>query len=262
MANNTHVARGFGELVMAHRGKRICVMGGGPNLASDLERVEAEVWVSVNEHGAKHRDVDYVVAMDNTHTLLNVPMRGHLRRFTDAPIIGPWHWCDFQIMQWPEQPRFMLSGVVATWAASLMGAHPLILAGFDCYGGDGRTVRQHEDYRKHVIGDVRVCSGPLSKFYAAYDPSETFGEHVPPAVVDLGKYAAGDVIVRVCKQFEFRGIQWPVGSQLRVSQYECRLQIKHKSLEVVGYAKAEDPRPEAPAPKRRGRPPKTALLAA
>ena len=48
--------RSFGELVMRHRGQRICVMGGGPTLATDLESVEADVWISVNEHEDQRAD--------------------------------------------------------------------------------------------------------------------------------------------------------------------------------------------------------------
>lgn len=226
-------ARSFGDLVMAHRGKRICVMAGGPTLADDLSRVDADVWISVNEHGAKHRPVDYVVAMDGTHTRLQIPMRKHLRKFTDAPIIGPWHWNDFQLMRWPLQPAFLLSGVVASWVASMMGGHPVILSGFDCYAGDGATITQHRNYLPHVLGEVRVVSGPLQEFYPAYDPAEQFGEYHPPEGLDTESVRDGETVIRVLKPFEFRGREWPPGTLMRVSRYEVRRQLKHKSIEEV-----------------------------
>lgn len=225
--------RSFGDLVMAHKGQRICVMAGGPNLAADIERVDADVWISVNEHGAKLREVDYVVAMDNTHTKLHVPMNKHLRKFTKAPIIGPWHWNDYQLMRWPLQPRFMISGVVASWVASMMGAHPVILAGFDCYNGDAPTVRQHENYREHLIGQVRVCSGPLLKFHQVHSQAEVLEAYVPPKALDLDALTEGEIVVEVMKPFEFRGREWPIGTRLRVSRFEVRLQLKHKSLKEV-----------------------------
>lgn len=226
-------ARGFGDLVMAHRGQRICVMGGGPTLASDLDRVDADVWISVNEHGAKLRKADYVVAMDNTHTRLQTHMQKHLRQFTQAPVIGPWHWCEYQLLKWPLQPKFMLSGVIASWVASMMGGHPVILAGFDCYGGDNATLTQHREYLPHVMGQVRVVSGPLLKHYPAYDAAETFGDYAPPAGLDIDALNDGEIVIRVLKQFEFRGREWPPGTLMRVSRYEVRLQLKHKSVEEV-----------------------------
>ncbi|HWH74777.1 MAG TPA: hypothetical protein VNV16_11005 [Methylibium sp.] len=216
---------------MAHKGQRICVMGGGPNLASDLERVQADIWISVNEHGARLRKADYVVAMDNTHTRLQTHMEKHLRQYTNAPIIGPWHWDDFQLMRWPLQPKFLLSGVIASWVATMMGSHPAILAGFDCYGG--AQTNQHREYLPHLVGQVRVVSGPLTQFYKTYEAAETFGEYVPPVGLDIEGLSDGEIVVRVLKNFEFRGREWPPGTMMRASRYEVRRQIKHKSLEVV-----------------------------
>jgi hypothetical protein len=226
----------FGDLVMRHRGARICVMGGGPSLAADLEKVEADVWISVNEHGAKARgEVDYVVSMDDVHTQLHKPMRKHIRQWTDAPIITPWFWGDYQLMKWPLIPRFMISGVVASWAASMMGAHPVILAGFGCRAspefpnGHGATVGQHRDYIPHVHAQVRVCSGPLTQFYPLYT-GEPLGPYEVPAGLDLDALTRGEIVVKVVKPFEFHGREWPPGTQLKVSAYEVRRQIKHRSL--------------------------------
>jgi len=227
------VKKTMGDLVMKHRGQRICVMGGGPSLAADLERVKADVWISVNEHGAKLRPADYVVAMDTTHTELKTDMRKHIRAHTDAPIIGPWGWNDYQILKWPLQPRFMLSGVVATWVASLMGAHPVILAGFDCYGGDPKIVGQHKDYRPHVFADVRVCSGPLVEVFQPYSTKGRMKAYTPPEALDIEKLCGSEVVVKAIKPFHFRGVDWPAGTLLKVPPHEVRMQIKHKSLEIV-----------------------------
>lgn len=224
------VKKTVGDLVLKHRGQRICVMGGGPSLAADLEGVKADVWISVNEHAARIRPVDYVVAMDTTHTSLKVDMRKHIRAVTDAPIIGPWGTCDYQILKWPLQPKFLLSGVVASWVASLMGAHPLILAGFDCYGGDAQTVGQHRLYLPHVLSETRVCSGPLLDLYQQYRANERRKAYQPPEGLDIEKLREGETVVRVVKPFTFRGHEWPPGSLLRVARFEVRHQLKHKSL--------------------------------
>jgi hypothetical protein len=223
--------RSFGELAMRHRGARICVMGGGPTLKTDIEKVEADVWISVNEHGAKVRKVDYVVAMDNLHTKLTTPMQKLIRPHTDAPIIGPWHWNDWQITNWPGLPAMPLSGVVATWLAYLLGAHPVILAGFDCYGG--RKVGSHERMAPFVRAEVRVVSGPLIGLYRQYDPQEVLPEFVCPDVMKLMPDLDGEIKVKVRKPVSIRGYEWPVGSELVIPRFEVRRQLKHKSLEIV-----------------------------
>jgi hypothetical protein len=267
----------FGELVMRHKGARICVMGGGKRLADDMETVDADIWISSNEHGAKVRPVDYVLAMDNIHTGLKVPMEGHIRQHTKAPIIGPWHWCDFGLTTYPLAPRLLLSGVIATWAAAMMGAHPVILAGFDCYGGTPRATNQHGDYVPHLKQfEVRVASGPLLQYWKQYSREEEMPHYAPPDVFVETEHG---VRVKVIKPVEIRGHVWPAGSVLHVPKAEVWRQIKHRSLEelpaeVVTLSTAEpeeapNSEPEAPlivtqdvrpadAPKRRGRPPKKA----
>ena len=101
------------DLIMKHAGQRICVMGGGPTLADDLKKVKADVYISVNDHGARQREVDYIVCMDNVHTAKKVEMRHYLRRFSDAPIVSPWHWGQYQLLRWPDYPCLFNSGIIA-----------------------------------------------------------------------------------------------------------------------------------------------------
>lgn len=221
------------ELVMRHRGKRICLMGGGPTLSEDLAGVKADVFVSCNEHGSKVRRADYVMAMDNIHTRLKVPMKQHIRAHTDAPIIGPWGWCDYTMNTWPLSPRVIMTGVVGSWVCALMGAHPLILAGFDVYGGDGLAMGQHEQYVSKVFAEVRVMSGPLLKWWPQYDRNERMSKYAPPDVFKAEPDLLKECRVRVLKAVEINGEEWPVGSILTVARHEARLKIKHKSLEEV-----------------------------
>src|SRR5690606_9581381 len=57
----------FHELIGKHAGKRIVVMDAWPTLSADIKCLIAYVWISANEHGAKVRKDDYVVAMDASH---------------------------------------------------------------------------------------------------------------------------------------------------------------------------------------------------
>lgn len=215
---------------MKHKGQRICVMGGGKNLEDDLKNIDADIYISANEHGTKFKKVDYVVALDDMHTIKRVHMKNYIRQFTDAPIITVWHWGDYVVSRLPEHPKLSMSGVVASWVAYLMGGHPVILAGFDCYGGAPRIVKQHEDFVKHLKCNVRVASGCLLKYYKQYNPKEIFEPYVIPQI--LGDALEDQVKVRIEKPVDaFKDL--PIGAIINVNRYEYRLQIKHKSLVEV-----------------------------
>lgn len=44
----------FRELILKHKGKKICVMGGADTLEEELKSVEADVYISTNEIGRAH----------------------------------------------------------------------------------------------------------------------------------------------------------------------------------------------------------------
>lgn len=224
------------DLIMRHAGKSICIMGGSPSLADDLSKVKADVYISVNGHGAKLHEPDYIVCMDNTHTGNKRWMRDHLKDISNAPVISPWHWGAYQIGLWPDYPYLFNSGVIASWVAYLMGAHPIIFAGFDCYGGQARIIDMHRKFVKHNRCENRVVSGCLQKLYKAYNSDEIMQEYVKPSI--FGEALDGQIKVKVLAQFEYRGYQWPIGSILTVGVHEVKLQLKHKSLERVDDGKA------------------------
>lgn len=219
------------DLIMKHAGKSICIMGGSKSLENDLKNIDADIYISVNNHGAMKRKVDYIVCMDNIHTGNKMFMHDYLKQYSDAPIISPWHWGDYQICRWPDYPYLFNSGVIASWVAYLMGAHPIIFAGFDCYGGQRRILDMHEKFLKHNRCENRVASGALLKFYKEYNISEKFDDYVIPEI--FGEALQGQIKVKVVSRFEYRGYVWPVGTVLTVSEHEVRRQLKHKSLERV-----------------------------
>src|SRR5690606_35426599 len=99
--------RDFRDLVLAHKGRRFVVMGGGPSLEADLEalgRKQGDVVISANAHGVHLREPDYLLAMDVTHTGEGVPMGEYLRARSEAPIISPHAFADYRLGYWPEQP--------------------------------------------------------------------------------------------------------------------------------------------------------------
>lgn len=225
----------FRSLILAHKGKRVCVMGGADRLASDLASVEADVYISTNAHGVDIRKPDYLLAMDNIHGRLKVPMGTFLREKSDAPIISPHPYADILLGDWPQNPRFVLSGMIGAWCAYMMGAKVVILAGMDGYGGgDSGWLDEARKISREINCPVRVAGGgPLTKVWPAYDPGERFGRYKPSTAIDgwLGK--DGAITIRVVKRCFIRGAERFPGDELTVYRHEVKHELKHKSVREV-----------------------------
>lgn len=214
-------------LVQKHPGARICVMGGSPTLEADIKNLKADIWISANEHGAKIRDVDYIVAMDAVHGKTRRPMREVLKACSDAPIITP-HDGDIFLGQWPLQPRNPQSGLVAAWIAQLMGAHPVILAGMNAFDGAGWAMRQVEAFREFLHCEIRAI-GPLAEVW----PSRKgrLPKYVAPDTDALLR-SDDEVQIIVRHPTAIRGREWPAGTKMSVGKREVFRQLKHRMVEV------------------------------
>lgn len=225
----------FQSLILAHKGKRICVMGGAKRLASDLEGVEADLYISTNAHGADLRKPDYVLAMDKVHSRLQVPMGTYLRQKSDAPIISPHGYADIPLLTWPQYPRFVLSGMVAAWCAYMMGAKVVILAGMDGYAGqDTGWLDEARKMARDINCPVRVAGGgPLTKVWPAYDPAERFGRYKPSTAIEGWQGVDGLVKIRVVKRCTVRGVERFPGDELSVYRHEVKHELRHKTVREI-----------------------------
>lgn len=229
--------RDFRELILAHPGKRVIVMGGGPSLSSDLDRLgkrAGDVVISTNAHGVDLRRPDYLLAIDHTHTGAGQPMGQYLRARSDAPIISPHEFADYRLATWPQAPRYILSGLVAAWAGFAMGGKVVCLAGFDGYpdndyAGEARKVADE------IRCPVRVVSGFLEAVWPLYDPRERFGKYVPHSSIDGLRGVDGLIWVRARKRCRIGTIDLEPGQTLQVMRHDwdVRLRLKHKTLEEV-----------------------------
>lgn len=224
----------FRDLILKHKGARICVMGGAPSLTSDLSKIEADIFISTNGHGVHLRDPGYLFAMDDTNTQKsNVEMGGYLRGLSSAPIIAPRGFADYHLGQWPQQPRWVLSGMTATWAAFVMGASVVILAGFDAYGGAPGYIDEGRKMARDVKCPVRVASGPLTAVWPQYDPDERFGQYVPHSAIDgwLGK--DGRITIKARKQCMVGNLTLNPGEILATYRQNVWRLLKHRMVEEV-----------------------------
>jgi hypothetical protein len=230
------MSKDFRELALAHKGKIICVMGGSPSLADDLAKIKADIYISTNGHGAGLVKPDYVLAMDEINKHSNSPMGEFLRdTVPDVPIISPHTYADHQLTNWPQAPRFVLSGMVAVWAAYMMGAKCVVVAGMDAYGGESGYIDEARKISRDVSVPVRTMSGPLADVWPAYDASEKFGRYSVPTQIDgwLNAEADGEIDVEVRKPTTVRGIVLRKGEKLRVARHEVHRLLKHRMLREV-----------------------------
>ena len=228
----------FRELILKHKGKRICVMGGSPQLAEHLAQVEADVYISTNAHGVDIRAPNYLLAMDSVNSRNGRPMGDYLRSQCAAPIISRHAYADHQFVTWPQAPRDVLSGMVATWAAFCMGAKVVILAGFDGYAKDrpsrlsGYTFEAIKMARD-VKCPVRVVGGGLAGAWPAYDPAEKFGKYTPHSSIGYWKGSDDLVRIRVRKPTQIRGSYRSKGEELNVMRHEVVRHLKHRMAEEI-----------------------------
>lgn len=204
----------FVDIALAHRGLPVVAMGGGPSLPDQVAAIRHPVgaWVSANEHGAKLRQVDYIVAVDDVHQVTGELMGPRLRAY-GVPLISPRFFADYRMPAITVRRRDgqMIdfrgnSGMQAIWVAWALGGWPVIVAGIDNYQGgtywhtpeadSSGTAKAQDDFDdrlaqlRDLIGTdrVRVVDGPLLRFWPKYDPGEVFPPEVyspPPAISAL-----------------------------------------------------------------------------
>jgi hypothetical protein len=229
--------RDFRELILTHKGKRICVMGGAETLADELQKVEADVFVSTNAHGVNLQKPDYLLAMDERHSRHNnCPMGPWLRERSDAPIISPHGYADIRLGHWPQHPRFVLSGMVATWAAWAMGAKVVILAGFDAYGENPGYIEEARKIARDVHCPVRVVGGVLSKVWGLHDPDEKFGRYKPHSAIDGLLGIDGLIRCRARKPSTVGLVTYEKGAEFTAMRHEVARLLKHRMVEEVDGA--------------------------
>ncbi len=225
--------RDFRELILSHKGKRFCIIGGGPGVDA-VKQVKADVFISTNAHGAALVKPDYILAMDESNSKERVPMGPYLRARSPAPIISPHAYADLRLTFWPQCPRFVLSGLVATWAAWAMGAKVVILAGFDAYGGDPGYVDEGRKMARDVHCPVRVVGGgPLTKVWPAFDPAERFSAYEPHSSIEGLLGIDGQVVVRARKACTVGRVELAQGQEMTAIRHEVARLLKHRMLEEV-----------------------------
>lgn len=229
-----------GSVAMTMTGFPVVVMGGGPSLPMQLATLRHDVvaWISANEHGARYRQADYIVCVDQVHCETKESMEKRLRPFR-VPIVSPLQWADYRLPEWELQCN---SGLVSVFLAYLLGACPIIVAGVDCYQGgtywhdasaasvsNGRPesffLDRAAELRDAMPGAVvRPMGGVLTRLWTPYNPAEyfdPFGYRVPEKVQQAAVQLAQQPF-RARQGFNWRGREHiPTGGRLWLTEAEA-----------------------------------------
>jgi hypothetical protein len=222
----------FNDLILKHKGKIICVMGGAPTLEDDLKQIKADIYISTNGHGCDFIKPDYLFAMDDVNGHYKMPMGESLKALSDAPIISPKPYADYQLMSWPQAPRDVLSGMVAAWCAYLMGAKCVVLAGMNGYQDRG-YIFESVKIAKDIYCPVRVMSDELVKVWPKYAKTERFGKYAPHSNISSWLGVDETITVEVVKPTTVRGSYREKGFRTQVMRHEVSRLLKHKMLKEV-----------------------------
>ena len=156
------------------------VLGGGPSLPKDLQRVPDDaLLLAVNHHAFGHCDPHMLVYMDDPREFPN------LKKVTDS-------FAGLQITTQPglgdvdmSRVAYWLgpgSGIFATWLACWLGCDPVLLCGMDLYQGETKYCHADEGHKpifdyaldEHLRrwrAGLRLCSG-IERVFVLSGPLE------------------------------------------------------------------------------------------
>ena len=166
--------------------KYAAILGGGPSLPADLERLpEGTTLIAVNNHAMRLCNPDYMVFMDDINQFPE--LREAVERF-DGKIVCPFEMSDVKLPKghyWDGG----FSAALATWFALWRGYENVILCGMDCYQGEKKYFYDRDFYHpsfdyplenhlrawrlvyKHCPNPERVkaMSGPLVDVFGKFE---------------------------------------------------------------------------------------------
>ncbi|HEY6072456.1 MAG TPA: hypothetical protein VIV15_03460, partial [Anaerolineales bacterium] len=139
----------FEDLCAWFRGQPAAVLGGGPSLPGDLQRLpDGCILISVNDHAFHHCQPDVLVYQDRLHW---APAVEEVLKTFDGLVVSPYEPSDLDLPRgWWDGNQ---SSALATWFACWMDCDPVILCGMDCYQGEAKYCHPRPGF-DHPIFDA------------------------------------------------------------------------------------------------------------
>lgn len=176
----------------AHQGQPAAVLGGGPSLPTDLERIpRGSVLIAANHHALRLTNCNYLVFLDDpTNPVCSPDLLVALQTYTGIRVTHHLAWTDVEFdTNWPNFSRY--TGCLAMWFACWLGCDPVLLCGMDLYQGEKkyfyewdaidmrdpsfhRSARDHLDIWRPVMTScphsdrIKAVSGPLTALFGEW----------------------------------------------------------------------------------------------
>ena len=172
-------------------GRCAAVLGGGPSLPSDMERLPKDcILIAVNDHALHYCQPDYLVHMDNDFE--KCPELGAALESFQGTVVSPFSNSHVTLPkgEWWDGG---FTSTLAVWFALWSGYNPVILCGMDCYQGPVKYCHPRPDFY-HPVFDyplenhlrawrpafkkcpqserIKAMSGPLVELFGAYEVQE------------------------------------------------------------------------------------------
>jgi hypothetical protein len=206
-------------------------MCGGPSLPEQVEAAGDADWlrISVNEHGCKLTQCDYIVPLDNIpDKIINF----------GVPVIGFFSWAKYRLLNFWNSGN---SGMQAVWAAHAMGCNPIVIAGADCYTGgtywwdaDAESSGNNTALENHLNGwqqvkdkcpmaAIRSVGGPLAGVFGAYEAGADYDRPKPFEIQDhdWGSIVQPGTLIKILNACAVRGEHYESQRLARVSRQDA-----------------------------------------
>jgi hypothetical protein len=222
----------FANLSGVYYNRPALIMCGGPSLPEQVKQAGEADWVrfSVNEHGVKLTDVDYIVALDN------IPEKVH---GLGVPVIGFYIWSEYRLCNFWNAGN---SGIQAVWCAHAMGCNPIVVAGADCYtngtywwdrdansSGNNSPLPSHLqawqkllDHCKSAV--IRAVDGPLIEVFGKYEAGVEYDRPEPYAIEekDWGSIVKPGTLIEFLRSCAVNGEHYEEGTVARLGYNDAR----------------------------------------
>jgi|GEM_PF-1551628 len=164
-----------------HAGRPIAVLGGGPSMPGDLEKIAHlnPVLIGVNHHAILHGyPCEFMVFFDNPYRLSCLAKAAQ----SVPVVITPYGDFATHVLD-ITYTNYGMTSWLGVWLAELLGASIILLCGMDCYSGKtpyfyptkseyAITIKDQLDFWKNVFGkstaNIKSISGPLLNVFEPY----------------------------------------------------------------------------------------------
>lgn len=234
----------------------ILVVGGGIRAPAEWEKVRGEDFkciISANSHGFRLPGCkpDFIWANDTIHSETKESMEALLRPY-GVPILSRHWWADYRAAEWDVSGN---SGMAAIAAAVILGGHPVVAIGFDCFQegthfwepsaqnvNAGKPLyafspRVQKLAERLQGATITALSGPLLRQFMLWEPGKSYPPRKYPIQLVDSHAEKEQYPVEAVQEFTMpfdRRAEIPVGAQFVMSAEEIDRALRLGDVKALG----------------------------